>query len=284
MGTAVRVGSNARPGISVGDRVGVGPQGYNCCQPDCECCAKHHENYCPRRVATYADKYPNGCTSYGGFADYCRHDSNSVFTIPDGLSSPDAAVMLCAGSTVFEPLKEHGAGPETKVGIIGLGGLGHFGVLFAKAMGCKQVVVFSRNGGKREAALDLGADVYVATVEDSDWAKRHASSLDLIICCVSSTEMPFSEYLGLLRPKGTFCQVGIPEKPLPELNTMALVLNGTTIAFSDSASPRNIRDMLDLAANKGMKAWTQVRPMKDANQVVVEMAEGRARFRFVLEN
>ncbi|KAL8761652.1 MAG: hypothetical protein Q9184_002236 [Pyrenodesmia sp. 2 TL-2023] len=242
------------------------------------------ENYCPRRVGTYGDRYPNGGISYGGFADYCRHNSYSVFSIPEGLASEDAAVMLCAGSTVYEPLKENGAGPSTRVGIVGLGGLGHLGVLFAKAMGCQHVVAFSRSMKKKEDALKLGADEYVATAEEEDWAERYASTLDLIVCTVSGTGMPLQRYLGLLRPKGRFCQVGIPEEPLPSLDAMTLVLNGTSIAFSDSASPGNIREMLGLAAKKGIKAWTQMRPMEEANQAVADMEKGEARFRFVLEN
>lgn len=284
VGTAVRVGKHAREGISVGDRVGVGPQGYTCRRPDCEWCSSARENYCPRRVGTYGDRYPDGSISYGGFADYCRHNSASVFSIPDGLSSPDAAVMLCAGSTVYEPLKEHGAGPKTRIGVIGLGGLGHFAVLFAKAMGSQRVVAFSRREEKRADALKLGADEYVPTAEQKDWSERYAASLDLIICTVSDPNMPLHEYLGLLRPKGCFCQVGIPEKPLPPLDAMALVLNGTSIAFSDSASPSNIRVMLDFAAEKKIQAWTETAPMEAANEVVASMQEGKARFRYVLQN
>ncbi|KAI4166487.1 MAG: hypothetical protein LQ348_007802 [Seirophora lacunosa] len=285
VGHAVRVGSQARPGIKPGDRVGVGPQGYTCRRADCDCCAAGMENYCPRRVGTYADRYADGSgISHGGFADYCRHDAGSVFSIPAGLASADAAVMLCAGSTVYEPLKEHGAGPQTRVGVVGLGGLGHLGVLFAKAMGCPRVVAFSRSAAKREDALMLGADEYVATAEQEDWAERYASTLDLIVCTVSGKGMPLQGYLGLLRPKGRFCQVGIPEEPLPSLDAMTLVLNGTSVAFSDSASPGNIREMLQLAAEKGIKAWTQVRPMKEANEAVADMEKGGARFRYVLEN
>lgn len=192
--------------------------------------------------------------------------------------------MLCAGATVYEPLKEYGVGPETVVGVIGIGGLGHLGVLFAKAMGCRRVVAFSRKMDKKMDALKLGADTYVATAEETDWAEKNASTLDLIISTVCDARMPLQSYLGLLRPKGRFCQVGIPEAPLPPLDTMALVLNGTSIAFSDSASPGNIREMLKLAAEKNIKAWTQVRPMKETNEAVVDMEKGKARFRYVLEN
>ncbi|KAI4201642.1 MAG: hypothetical protein LQ350_003121 [Teloschistes chrysophthalmus] len=284
IGTAVRVGSQAREGIKIGDRVGVGPQGYTCRKADCDSCSSGQENYCPSRVGTYGDRYPNGSISYGGFADSCRHNSYSVFSIPEGLASEDAAVMLCAGSTVYEPLKEHGAGPETCVGVIGLGGLGHLGVSFAKAMGCQRVTAFSRSMTKREDALKLGADEYVATAEQSDWAQRYSSTLDIIICTVSDPRMPLQEYLQLLRPKGRFCQVGIPEEPLPPLDTMPLVLNGTSISFSDSASPGNIKEMLQLATEKGIKAWTQVRPMKEVNEAIADLLKGKARYRFVLQN
>ena len=292
IGTAIRVGTNARPGISVGDRVGVGPQGYTCRRRDCEVCPHGRENYCPRRVAIYGDRYADGAVSQGGFADLCRHDSYSVFSIPEALGSADAAVMLCAGSTVYEPLKEHGGGSTTttmmmRVGVIGLGGLGHLGVLFAKGMGFGHVVAFSRHANKRADALALGADEYVATADvdddgtDSDWPHARASSLDLIICTVSSPRMPLHFYLGLLSPKGRFCQVGIPEQPL---DAMPLVLNGSSISFSDSASPGNIREMLELAARKGIKAWTNVRGMEEVNEVLREMEGGKARFRYVLEN
>ena len=185
---------------------------------------------------------------------------------------------------MYEPLKEHGIGPQTMVGVVGLGGLGHLGVLFAKAMGFRRVVALSRSSDKREDALALGADEYVATEDETDWPQRRASSLDLIICTVSSPHMPLQAYLGLLRPKGQFCQVGIPEQPLPRLDAMALVVNGSSISFSDSASPGNIREMLELAARKGIKAWTQVRGMDEVNEVVREMEGGKARFRFVLKN
>lgn len=286
VGVAIRVGSHARPGIKIGDRVGVGPQGYNCHKPDCSCCMGGRENYCPNRIGTYGERYPSGAgISYGGFADSTRHNSNSVFNIPSGLDSSSAAVMLCAGATVYEPLKEHGAAaPGKRVGVIGLGGLGHLSVLFAKTMGCQHVVAVSRSEAKRSDALALGADAYIATADEKGWGEKHASSLDLIICTVSDPRMPLKEYLGLLRPKGTFCQVGIPEGPLPQLDTMALVLNGTSVCFSDSASPGNVREMLGLAAEKGVRAWTETRPMGEIGEVVGEMEKGRARFRFVMVN
>jgi alcohol dehydrogenase (NADP+) len=131
-----------------------------------------------------------------------------VFNIPDGLDSADAAPMLCGGITVFSPLKNYGCGPGKTVGIVGVGGLGHFGVLFAKALGADKVVGISRKADKRDDVLKLGADLYISTDEDKEWAKHNAQSLDLIVCTVSSEKMPLNDYLSLLKTKGTFIQVG----------------------------------------------------------------------------
>jgi len=118
--------------LRVGDRVGVGAQSSSCLKPDCEECSAGLENHCTRMVGTYNGKYPDGSKSYGGYADYCRAPSHFVFKIPDGIPSEEAAPMLCGGITVFSPLHKNGAGPGKKVGIVGIGGLGHFGLLYAK--------------------------------------------------------------------------------------------------------------------------------------------------------
>lgn len=160
-------------------------------------------------INTYGSVYPNDeGKSYGGYADYNRTNGRFVFKIPEGLSSADAAPMLCGGITVFSPLKANGCGPGKTVGIVGVGGLGHFAILFAKALGADRVVGISRKGDKRDDALALGADEYIATAEDEGWATKHRRTLDLIICTVSSEKMPLTDYLGLLATKGSFIQVG----------------------------------------------------------------------------
>lgn len=114
--------------------------------------------------------------SYGGYANYHRTNKQFVVQIPEGLSSADAAPMLCGGVTVYSPLRRNGCGPGKSVGIVGVGGLGHFGVLLAKAMGADKVVGISRKNSKRDDVLKLGADVYIATDDDQDWQKPHIRS------------------------------------------------------------------------------------------------------------
>ena len=119
----------------VGDRVGVGAQSSSCLKAECELCSSGIENHCPHGTSTYDDKFEDGSKSYGGYADYSRVPSHFVFKIPNGLASEDAAPMLCGGVTVYSPLKRNGAGPGKRVGIVGIGGLGHFGLLYAKVSG-----------------------------------------------------------------------------------------------------------------------------------------------------
>jgi D-arabinose 1-dehydrogenase-like Zn-dependent alcohol dehydrogenase len=209
VGKAVRVGSRVKH-IKVGDRVGVGAQARSCLKADCPDCSAGLENYCRRdKVNTYDSEYPNGeGRSYGGYADYNRTHSRFVFRIPDGLPSEHAAPMLCGGITVYSPLRNNGCGPGKRIGIVGVGGLGHFGVIFAKALGADRVVGISRKASKRDEVLKLGADEYIATDDDKDWATKNAGSLDLIISTVSSAKMPLSGYMKLLRTYGTLIQVG----------------------------------------------------------------------------
>ena len=188
----MRVGSKAEGGIKVGDRVGVGAQSESCLgrKGDCEECASNNEPYCPTHmVGTYNGIYMNGGKSYGGYALYNRAPSHFVIKIPDAISSAEAAPMLCGGITSYSPLRHNGCGPGKKVGIVGVGGLGHFGIMFAKALGADRVVAISRKDNKKEDALKLGADAYIATDDDPDWAQHNARSLDLIVSTVSSSKV-----------------------------------------------------------------------------------------------
>lgn len=206
VGTAVRVGSKVQH-LKVGDRIGVGAQGESCLsrKVPCEACESSNENYCLNHfIGTYDGVFMNGGKSYGGYATFNRSSAHFAFKIPDGLSSAAAAPMMCAGVTVYSPLRHYGCGPGKTVGIIGVGGLGHFGILFAKALGADKVVGISRRSDKKADALKMGADAYIATAEDKDWASANAQSLDLIVCTVSSAKVSLAHY---------FCR-GLQQKAL----------------------------------------------------------------------
>ncbi|KAL9081243.1 MAG: hypothetical protein Q9157_000218 [Trypethelium eluteriae] len=290
VGHAVRVGSQVEKGIKVGDRVGVGAQSSSCLKPDCEECSSGLECYCADMTPTYNAQYKNRNTgevigkTYGGYGNYWRGPGHFVIPIPGVIPSAEAAPMLCEGITTFAPLVHNGAGPGKRVGIIGIGGLGHFGLLWAKALGCDKVIALSRTNAKMEDAKKMGADDFIAIDQDEGWNKRHARSLDVIICTVSSPNMPLQKYLQLLRIRGQFIQVGAPEDRMPGFNAFALIQKGAKIGGSTIGTPKEIEDMLKLAADKQVRPWIQERPLKEANQAVVDFEEGKPRYRYTLVN
>ncbi|KAK0642967.1 alcohol dehydrogenase-like protein [Cercophora newfieldiana] len=286
VGRVVRVGNQVTH-LKLGDRVGVGAQADSCQGRlgDCEACASGMENYCPkRRVDTYNSKHLNGSKSYGGYATYYRGPAHFVIKIPDAIPSHEAAPMLCAGVTTYTPLRFHGAGPGKKVGVIGLGGLGHFAVMWAKALGSDSVTVVSRSSSKKADAMKLGATDFIATGEEPNWEKKHASTLDIIISTVSNSDMPLMKYLSLLRLDGTFVQVGAPDDGLPTIGQFPLIMKRLKITGSMIGSPGDIREMLQLAVEKGVRPWVEVVPMREANRGIVEMERGVPRYRFALAN
>ncbi|CAG8089439.1 unnamed protein product [Penicillium salamii] len=287
VGTVVRVGSQVK-GLAIGDRVGVGPQSDSCRgRKDGHCveCSTGNEKYCTQMwTGTYGGRYLDGSMSYGGYSLYNRVPAHFAVKVPEKISSAAAAPMLCAGATVYAPLKEYGCGPGKKIGIIGVGGLGHFGIMFAKALGADWVSAFSRKASKRDDALKLGADTYIATSEDENWVAQHAGSLDIIVSTVSSNTLPITDYLKLLRPNGAFVQVGNPEDGPFTLPAGALIGSGLKFCGSKIGNPSELREMLALAAEKNVEPWIEERPMKEANQAILDMDQGKARYRYVLVN
>ncbi|EEU35501.1 uncharacterized protein NECHADRAFT_98203 [Fusarium vanettenii 77-13-4] len=286
VGKVVRTGHRVKH-LNVGDRVGVGAQARSCLGDGCIECSVGRPHYCPKNINTYGGIYPNDIgKSYGGFGDYVRIDSRFAVKIPEKLPSEYAAPLMCAGITVYSPLRKNNCGPGKIVGVIGVGGLGHFAVLFAKALKADKVIGISRKQSKRKDVLALGADDYIATDDgEQNWATKHAKSMDLIICTVSSANMPLNDYLKLLRYGGDFVQVGAPDDgDLPAVNAFTLINGGFKLSGSAIGSPKEIQEMLYLAVELDIKPWVELRPLTDANQAILDMEEGKARYRYVLVN
>ncbi|KAK8207865.1 hypothetical protein M8818_004118 [Zalaria obscura] len=191
--------------------------------------------------------------------------------------------MMCGGVTTYAPLKRNGCGPGKRVGIIGIGGLGHFGLLWAKALKADKVIAISRTAAKKADALKLGADEYIAT-EEEGWDSKNAGSLDLIVSTVSSPKMPMASYLNLLGVGGKFIQVGAPEDPIPAFPAFALLIKRISLSGSAIGSPAEIKEMLELAASQNVKPWIEERPMAEVNQALVDFEDGKPRYRYVLKN
>ncbi|GAA5981839.1 hypothetical protein JCM5350_005743 [Sporobolomyces pararoseus] len=289
VGIAVRVGSQVTH-VKEGDMVGVGAQSDSCLE--CDQCKAHEEPHCDMgNVGTYAGTFQRqekakGYRSFGGYAMYSRHPGHFVIPIPKGVDPAHAAPLMCGGITLYNPLTRYGAGQEAKdVGIVGIGGLGHFGILFAKALGAN-VTAISRSESKKADAEKMGADRFIATGSGSeDNFKPYARSLDLIICTANnSTDFPLVGYLSLLKPFGKFIVVGAPEENLPELPAFPLIMGSISIGGSAIGSPSNIKSMLEFCAEKKIEPWIVKRPMKEVNQAVVDMHASKARYRYVLVN
>lgn len=279
VGKVTRVGSQVKE-FKVGDRAGVGAQVASCYE--CRACKSDNENYCPKSLSTYADKYPDGVVTQGGYSTAIRAHEQFVFPIPEALESRYAASMLCAGLTVFSPLKRNGAGPGKKVGIVGIGGLGHYAIMFAKAMGA-EVYAFTHDKSKVEDIKKMGADHVIVTDDKGDFAKELAHTLDLIVSTRDVAEgMPLQQYLSMLWVHGRFVTVGLPDKPLPQLTAFDLNPNGCFLGSSHIGSKKEAIEMLQLASDKGIKPWIEELPMKDVKQAVERLKRNDVRYRFIL--
>ncbi|KAG8685573.1 NADP-dependent alcohol dehydrogenase, partial [Ceratobasidium sp. 423] len=274
---AVHVGPVAaqKTGFKAGGRVGVGAHIWSC--GGCQACKTDNESYCPKGLDTYNSPYLDGITSQGGFGTAIRANHQFVFPIPEKLKSEHAASMLCAGLTVFSPLIRNGCGPGKKVGVMGLGGLGHYGILFAKALGT-EVYVLSHSLNKMGNAKKLGADHFIVTSE-----KKIQYSLNLIVLTVDVSEgYSLKDCLLLLFVNGTFVNVGIPDSLLPQIGPFDTAANGAHLAGSLIESKKEAVQVLELAAEKGIEPWIELMPMSKVREAVEGVKEGKPKYRYVL--
>jgi uncharacterized zinc-type alcohol dehydrogenase-like protein len=228
------------------------------------------ENLCPQQVATCVERP-------GGFADRIRVDGRFAFAIPDALRSEHAAPLLCGGVTVYAPLARL-ARPALRVGVVGIGGLGHLALQFARAMGC-DVTALSTSPAKQTEALAFGAHRFLSA-GDARALRAAAQSLDLVL----STAFLAQDWKGLLRmlrPNGVLCLVGAPDESL-RLDVGAMLGRQLSVTTSAIGGRPAVRETLDFAARHGIKPMVQLRPLAEADAGLAAVRRGQARYRVVL--
>jgi uncharacterized zinc-type alcohol dehydrogenase-like protein len=270
IGTVVAVGSAVKD-RTMGERVGVGWQANSC--GICEWCRQGEEQLCAKAQPTCVGRN-------GGFADKVRVNSRFAVPVPAALESESAAPLLCAGITVYAPLRNHGVRPSSRVGVIGIGGLGHLGIQFARAFGA-EVTAFSTSKDKEAEAKSLGAHHFVNT-QDTGALKKVAGAFDLLLSTVSA-DQDWQGYVAALRPKGMLCTVGASPTPM-QISGSSLISAEKAVSGSNTGSPRDLFEMLDVAARHGVKAVTEKFAMAKANDAVARVKKNQVRYRAVLAN
>jgi alcohol dehydrogenase (NADP+) len=247
----------------------------------CSACQAGEEQFCEGpAVFTYnaTDTHLGGVT-YGGYSDSIVVDEHFVLRVPDRLDPAATAPLLCAGITTYSPLRHWKVGKGQKVGIVGLGGLGHMGVKFAHALGAR-VVVFTTSPGKAEDAVRLGAHDVVVSRNAAEM-QEHTGSFDFILNTVSAPH-DLNAYLELLKRDGTMTLVGAPETPSP-VKAFSLIFGRRRLSGSPIGGIRETQEMLDFAAEHGLASDIEVIPMQKINEAYDRLLKGDVKYRFVID-
>lgn len=262
----------------VGDRVGVGCFVDSC--GECEACLAEEEQYCSKGVtATYNSKQADGTITQGGYSTHIVVTEGFVLSIPEGIELDVAAPLLCAGITLYSPLKHWGAGPGTKVAIIGMGGLGHVGVKIANALGA-EVTVLSQSLSKEKDGKRLGAHHYYAT-SDAATFKKLRGEFDLIINTVSA-EIDMDKHMSLLAMNGSLVILGLPSEPI-KVRGFTLAANRRSLAGSMVGGIAQTQEMLNFCAEHHIGAEIETIAADKINEAYERVLKSDVRYRFVID-
>ena len=279
VGRVTRVGEEVTT-FKVGDHAAVGCIVDSCGQ--CPHCETSHEQFCEEGVTfsfNSPDKYLEGKMTYGGFSEKLVTEDKYVLHMPDGVDLAASAPLLCAGITVYSPLKHWKAGPGKKVGILGIGGLGHVAIRIAKAMGA-HVTVFTTTPAKVEDAERLGADAAVLST-DAEQMAACAGSMDMILDTVSAKH-DVNSYLNLLKVDGSVVLVGLPPEPL-EIGAFSVVMGRRNFSGSNIGGIAETQEMLDFCAEHNITADIELIKMQDINEAFERLERGDVKYRFVID-
>jgi len=278
IGQVTHVGAEVS-GFSLGEWVGVGCLVDSC--RHCEACAEGLEQYCeniPTFTYNSIDRH-DGLPTYGGYSDRIVVDREFVLHLPEGLEPSSAAPLLCAGITTYSPLRHWKIGPGHKVAVVGLGGLGHMALKFAKALGA-DVTLFTRSPGKEEEARRLGAG-HVVISTDAEQMKVAAKSFDFILDTVPQ-EHDINPYVATLKRDGTLCLVGLLGPIDPPANSRSLVTARRSVSGSLIGGLPETQEMLNFCAEKGVTCDVEMIPIQAINEAYERMLRSDVRYRFVI--
>ncbi|MGZ8920183.1 MAG: NAD(P)-dependent alcohol dehydrogenase [Limisphaerales bacterium] len=278
VGRVTKVGSSVTK-YKQGDRVGVGCLVGS--DHTCPNCKSGLEQFCPHQVLTYGspDKHQTAPVTYGGYSDSIVVDERFVLRIPPNLDPAAAAPLLCAGITTYSPMRHWKIGKGKKVGVVGLGGLGHMGVKWAHAFGA-HTVAFTTSPNKKEDALRLGADEVVIS-KNADEMKKHASSFDFILDCVAAPH-DINAYINLLARDGNITMVGAPDQPLP-VAVFGLIFQRRSFSGSLIGGIAETQEMLDFCGERNITSDVEVIPIQKLNEAYERMAKSDVKYRFSID-
>ena len=277
VGRVTKVGSAVK-NFKSGDLAAVG------CMVDsdrtCKECQAGLEQFCRNFTLTYnfPDKHLGGVT-YGGYSDSIVVDQRFVLRVPANLNQAGVAPLLCAGITTYSPMRHWGVTKGKKVGVVGLGGLGHMGVKFAHALGA-HVVVFTTSANKKDDALRLGADEVVIS-RNNDEMQKHAGSFDFILDCVSA-DHDVSAYINLLGRDGNMTLVGAPEKPFP-VSAFNLIFGRRSLSGSPIGGIPETQEMLDFCGKHNITSDVEVIPIQKVNEAYERLLKADVKYRFSID-
>jgi uncharacterized zinc-type alcohol dehydrogenase-like protein len=280
VGRVVAVGAHVTR-FKEGDVVGVGCMVDSC--QTCASCDEGLEQYCEGSgfVGTYMGvETETGKPTNGGYSDKIVVKDKFVLKIPDGLDLARAAPLLCAGITTYSPLNHWKVGPGQRVGVVGLGGLGHMGVKIARAMGA-EVIVFTTSPDKVEDARRLGAHAAVIS-RDAEAMKAEAGRFDFILNTVAAPH-DLDPFLACLKRDGTMCLVGVPSEPHPSPNVANLIFRRRSLAGSLIGGIAETQEMLDFCGRHGLGADIELIPIQEVNTAYERMLKGDVKYRFVID-
>lgn len=278
VGRVVKVGSEVKS-FKAGDLAGVGCMVDSC--GTCPECAEGLEQYCARTVFTYnSPDQHTGKVTYGGYSNQIVVDQRFVLRISDQLELAATAPLLCAGITTYSPMRHWNVSKGQKVGVVGLGGLGHMAVKFAHAFGA-HVVLFTTSPGKSDDAKRLGADEVVIS-KNLDEMERHVQSFDFILNTVAAPH-DLDQFMALLKRDGTMCLVGVPDQPHPSPSVANLIFKRRKLGGSLIGGIRETQEMLDFCAEHGIVSDIEMIRMEEINEAYDRMVKSDVKYRFVID-